>query len=138
MDPRLVIWTGDFPRALGLRIHLNVVTILASLMSMSSSLIWYYNYIKGIEPKHLQLFQVMSGQIPPKILGSNNKKEIQTLIKWTNISIKVANFQSCYVAICGSVSTPMPSILLERLKINRNVVIITINHVIIESFEKNE
>ena len=99
LDPKLVIWTGDFPRALGFRIHFNIIFILATLMSISSSLIWYYNYINGNNLEHIRLFQVMSGQSAPKNLDLNDEGEIKTLINRTKILIKVAHLNSGLVSL---------------------------------------
>ena len=88
LDSKLVIWTGDFTRALGLRIHMNIMIIIATIMSMSSSLIWYYNYINGTKLEYLQLFQVISGFYPPIHLGINDEQQITTLIDRTQDAYK--------------------------------------------------
>ena len=118
LDPKLVIWSGDFARALGIRIHYNIILILYSSMSLSSSLIWYYNYINGVKPEHLHLFQVMSGQIPPNNLGLNDREQIKSLIERTKLLVKIAYFNSICIASFGFVlvlGTMTEASLLEYL-----------------------
>ena len=118
LDPMLVIWTGDFARALGFRVHHNIVNLLLIAMTMSSSLIWYYNYSNGIEPQHLRLFQVMSGHIPPKHLGITEEKQILPLIKRTKLLIIATNFNSFFCvtfAIVLILATMTKATLLEYL-----------------------
>ena len=105
LDPMLVIWSGDFARALGIRIHVNILLILVTSVNLSSSLIWYYNYIKGNDTKHLRLFQVMSGQISPNHLGIYDKQQILPLIKKTRIFLKMTVFNSWIFLAFGSVLT---------------------------------
>ena len=97
LDPKLVIWNGDFARALGIRVQYNIIMLLFAAMNMSSSLIWYYNYYNGINPEHLRLFQMMSGQIPPKHLGLIEKKQILSLIRKTKYLVKFAHSNSIFI-----------------------------------------
>jgi len=72
---------GDFPYLLGLRIHFNVASVLFILLSLSSQLIYYYNYKNDIKPNYLKVFEMMSGLVSPKSIGLTNEADIHKLIR---------------------------------------------------------
>jgi len=72
---------GDAPYLMGLRIHFNVAYTLLIIMSISSQLIYYYNYKNGIKPNYLKVFEMMSGSVSPKSIGLTNKQQIYKILK---------------------------------------------------------
>ena len=52
---------GSFGHMLGIREHMTKCFLLADLVILSSKLIYYYNYKKGVKPTFLRLFQMISG-----------------------------------------------------------------------------
>jgi hypothetical protein len=107
-DERLLIIFGDFAHFLGIRIHLNIACGLYTLLSLTSQLMYYYNYKNGINPKFLKLFEMMSGLVSPKTIGLTNREVIYNLIKFSKslfllcafnneIIVPIFTFLLCFV-----------------------------------------
>ena len=79
--------------------------ILTAILSLSSQLIYYNNYRKGIEPTFLHVFQMMSGLVPPKSLGLSDEAEIRKLVSKTKTLVK-------YMAINNKSILPLTQKLL--------------------------
>jgi len=104
-DERLFIIFGDFAHFLGIRIHFNIACGLYTLLSLTSQLIYYYNYENGINPTFLKLFKMMSGLVSPKSIGLTNREVIYNLIK-----ISKSLFLSC--AFNNEIIVPIFTFLL--------------------------
>ena len=72
--------TGYF---IGVRRHFGLFFIICCVLSLSSQIIYYYNYRNGVKPTFLRLFQVMSGLIPPKAVNLTNNEDIRRLVSTT-------------------------------------------------------
>ena len=64
--------TGYF---ISIRQHFDLFFILLSILSLSSQIIYYVNYKKGVNPTFLRLFRMMSGSVPPKAIGLTDEKK---------------------------------------------------------------
>ena len=98
-DQELFVWDGDFSRVVGVRIHFNFACILFSVINLSWIALSYSNYINGIEPEYPKVFQMMSGQIPPKMIGLIEQEDILFLIKRTRILFSFAKFNNRIIAL---------------------------------------
>ena len=72
----------------GIRRHCDIIVITTAILTLSSQFIYYYNYLKGIKPTFLRVFQMMSGLVTPKGLGLTNQKEVLKLIERTRTLLK--------------------------------------------------
>jgi hypothetical protein len=88
-NERISIIIGDFSHFLGLRIHINLTSCLFFLLALTSQLIYFYNYMKGIKPTYFKVFEMMSGLISPKSIGLTNKEEIYKMLKVYKILFKI-------------------------------------------------
>jgi len=82
---------GDFSHFLGLRIHFNLGSGLAYLLALTSQLIYFYNYMKGIKPTYFKVFEMMSGLVSPKVLVSQTKKKFIKCLKYAKSYSKSVN-----------------------------------------------
>ena len=89
---------GSIGYLIGIRQPVCFNTILTTFFPIYFQLIYYYNHKKGIKPKFLRVFQMMSGLVSPQSLGLSEEQEIRKLLKLTKVSIKflkVNNNQMC-------------------------------------------
>ena len=56
--------------------------------SISSLVIHYWNYKKGVNPTYLLVFKMMAGLVPPKTIGLTDKSLILSLIRRTRSLFK--------------------------------------------------
>ena len=70
------------------------ILILVSLLSISSQMIYYYNYKKGIKPTFLRVFQMIAGTLPPKEIGLTNSADIRRLAKLARTPYKIIRFNN--------------------------------------------
>ena len=80
---------GSIGHLMGVRQHLGLSVILASILSLSFQIIYYKNYRNGIKPTFLRVFQVIWGLVPPISLGLNNVKQIKKLTKITTYQLQL-------------------------------------------------
>ncbi len=93
-DKNLSAIIGDFSNFLRIRIHLNIACGLYTLLSLTSQLMYYYNYKNGINPTFLKVFEIMSSLVSPKSIVLTNEGEVYSLIRISIIlflSIKLNN-----------------------------------------------
>ena len=112
-DPKAFVWNGDFTRVFHLRIHFNIAFILFSVMTLSSTTIWYSNYKSGVEPTFLRLFQMISGSVPPLRLGLRDSKEVLAIIRRTEVFMKFADFNCQKLFISFALILMLGTYLLE-------------------------
>jgi hypothetical protein len=93
-NERISIIIGDFSHFLGLRIHINLTSCLFFLLALTSQLIYFYNYMKGIKPTYFKVFEMMSGLISPKSIGLTNKEEIYKMLKVYKILFKICELNA--------------------------------------------
>ena len=98
-DPILLLWTGDWTRVYNIRVHANIGIILLCLLSLSWVALLYFNYKIGVEPTFLRLFQMMSGSVPPKVVGLKDITIIESLINKTRIILKAVEFNNRWLII---------------------------------------
>jgi hypothetical protein len=77
----LLLINGDFAHFLGLKNNFNTTPILLTLTSLSSQLIYFYNYKNDINYSSLKLFEMMSGLVLSKSIGLT---KIEEIINWLN------------------------------------------------------
>ena len=94
----IFIIMGDFSYFFGLRIHYNVASGLIYLLTLTSQLIYFYNYMKGIRPTYLKVFEMMSGLVSPKSIGLINKEEIYKMLKIYKILFKICELNARKIA----------------------------------------
>lgn len=85
---------GDWGHFLRIRLHLNIVFILLTMLSLLSQLIFWYNHVHQVEPTFLQPFLVVSGDIPPASVGLRNRAQVMAIInmiKWMFHLIEINN-----------------------------------------------
>ena len=64
------------------------------LLSLTSQIIYYYNYKNDIKPTFLKVFQMMSGLVSPKSIGLTNKEQIYKLVKTSKRLFTIFEFIS--------------------------------------------
>jgi len=87
-DSDIFIIIGDYGYFLGLKLHVDIVFIFVTSISLVSQLIHYYNYKNDIKPSYLKPFEMISGLISPKSIGLTDEKEIYKIIKISKILFK--------------------------------------------------
>jgi hypothetical protein len=93
-NERISIIIGDFSHFFGLRIHYNLGSGLVYLLALTSQLIYFYNYMKGIKPTYFKVFEMMSGLVSPKSIGLTNKEEIYKMLKVYKITFKICELNA--------------------------------------------
>jgi len=83
-----------FLRLMNMNFHFNILMIIFIGFSISSQIIWFYNYKNDIKPTFLKVFQMMSGFITPVSIGLTNHKQIIALTKRTRILFKIIQFNT--------------------------------------------
>ena len=73
---------GETGRYLNMKVHWNLVLMLADLIGLSCQLDYYYNHLKGIEPTFIRAFQMMSGSVTPLSVGIEDKRDVKRLLKY--------------------------------------------------------
>ena len=73
---------GDVGYLFGARLY-GICYIFSSILIFGSQLVYYTNNRNGIKPTFLRVFQMMTGRVPPKVLGLKKEKHILYLIKIT-------------------------------------------------------
>ena len=89
---------GDPGHVIGVRREFGLYVILASVLALSSQLIYYNNYRNGVKPTFLRVFQMMSGLVPPKSLGLTDEKEIGIVVEKTRKLKSIVEFQINFVS----------------------------------------
>jgi hypothetical protein len=84
----LLLINGDFAHFLGLKNNFNTTPILLTLTSLSSQLIYFYNYKNDIKYSFLKLFEMMSGLVLSKSIGLTKIEEIYKLVKQLKMLFK--------------------------------------------------
>ena len=82
---------GDF---FGVKVLTNWFLIQFTLISIFSQIIFYYNYVKGVDNTFIKIFQMMSGKRLPSSIGLKNQQDVFKLINITrklNWVIKLNN-----------------------------------------------
>ena len=88
---------GSTGYLIGIRQHFDMLFILASILALSSQLIYYYNYKMGITPTFLRLFQMMSGLVPPKAIGLTDERFVFKLTKRTHKLCQLIQINNDYI-----------------------------------------
>ena len=84
---------GDF---FGVKVLANWFFIQFSIISIFSQIIYYYNYVNGVENTFIKIFQMMSGLLSPSSIGLKNQQDVMKLIKITRILNLVFKFNNKY------------------------------------------
>ena len=80
---------GNFAYFLGLTFHINIILIILLTMAVISHLIHYYHYRCGSGQSYMNVFNMMSGQIPPYSIELSDVKIIKNLLKVSKINFIV-------------------------------------------------
>src|SRR5882724_10910013 len=112
-DNKWAVYLGTlYTRLLDIRLHFNIGFILFLSISISSQIIWFYNYKNDIKPTFLKVFQMMSGFITPVSIGLTNRDQILALIRRTRILFKILIFNTYIVfTIMSLIFCLMPYII---------------------------
>ena len=101
-----------FLRLMNMNFHFNILMIIFIGFSISSQIIWFYNYKNDIKPTFLKVFQMMSGFITPNSIGLTNRDQILALIRRTRILFKILIFNTYIVfTIMSLIFCLMPYII---------------------------
>ena len=119
-DPNTFIMIGDFAYFLKVRHHYNSYASIAVLFALISLVIHHFNYRNDITPSYLNIFAMISGQIPPQSVGLTNSEDVIKLITITKTSFFIAKY--CFISAVPFCSFPvsflplfMKSSLIETL-----------------------
>ena len=72
-----------------MQIVLNAVLIFANLLAMSTMIIYWVNYKRGIVPTFLRVFDMISGEISPKAIGLTSEAQVVSLVRRVELMFKV-------------------------------------------------
>ena len=76
---------GDFGFIFGTMEHLEFAVISTILLSFESQILNYVTHQKGVRPSYFRLFDMLSGQIPPKDLGLNSERIVEEILRKTRL-----------------------------------------------------
>ena len=96
-----LLLVGSFGHYIGLKYHFNVFLIFGILLIITSQLIYYYNYKRGIKPTFVRVFQVMSGLVTPSSVGLYRETDITRLLRY-RIFFVLLHYNNCYLFPCAS------------------------------------
>ena len=85
---------GSFCHLMGVRPHISLPLILASIMILSFQIIYFHNHLIGIKETYLEVFRMISGSVPPIRLGLTNENQITRLVKITRICLRGAKLNN--------------------------------------------
>ena len=93
-DRDLALYLGDwlFFMPKEIRLHLGVAVIAYFCNGLIFPIIHYKYYFKGKEPTYLRPFHMMSGAVTPRSIGLTDKRDVQKLLKTTELLLKCAYF----------------------------------------------
>ena len=107
-ERQILLLVGETGRYFDIKVQWNLLFIIASMLSLSSQILYYFNHKKGIKPTFLRVFQVMSGSVAPSSVGLNDERDIRQLLKFKPVfKIMVFHYRVVsYVASFGVIIIP--------------------------------
>ena len=114
---------AEFTHHIGIKLYMNIMIVIISLMTLFMQTVYYLNYKRGVKPTFIRLFQVMSGSITPSSVGLTHATEVIQLLKYghwlkklviLNKTLAPLLYLSYVILIyvyCGKIKSTSPIIL---------------------------
>ena len=80
---------GDSAQFFGMKVYFNVMLALFASLIFTSQTIYFYNYMRGVRPTFLRVFQMLSGVLTPSDVGLTNE---QDLLRFVILSKKLFHY----------------------------------------------
>ena len=111
-EDKIFFLIGDWTHFLGVKVHANILLMLSSLFVIYSLIIHYFNNGKHSTHFYLHPFLMVGGQVPPLKIGVKSIKDVEKLLKLSNILFKCSKYIFISFSISGLIFS---SILLFNM-----------------------
>ena len=88
VNRRLAKVLADLGFYLNIQLVVNVASILCNILAISTMIIYWLNYKRGIVPTFLRVFDMISGQITPKDIGLTSEAQVVSLVRRADVMFK--------------------------------------------------